>query len=106
MPVDKFTQSVTQNVDTNAAAARPWRNMGSVIHRIQVAAPSAATNATWTLQDASDVPFNKQSTSGTAISYEANAFLDVNMQADREWQLILYHTGASAQTFDIIVEWN
>ncbi|MGI0013146.1 MAG: hypothetical protein ACREBU_06860 [Nitrososphaera sp.] len=104
MPTDKFNLSVTQNVDTDASANRPWKF--GAIHRIEVVAPAAATTAEWTLKDGSEVPFNKQATHGTAISFEANAFTDVELQAEREWLLVVRHAGAAAQTFDFIVEWD
>lgn len=103
MPQDMFTLSVTNSVRTDASAQRPWKFRG--ITRIQIVAPAAATAAEWTLRDGSDVPFNTQATHGTAVSFETNAFTFVDLAPDNEWQLILFHTGAAAQTFTIIVEW-
>lgn len=103
MPTDQFTLSVTNSVRTDGSNLRPWKF--KTIKRIQVVAPAAATAAEWTLRDGSDVPFNANATHGIAVSYEANAFTEVEMIPENEWQLILFHTGASAQTFTMIVEW-
>jgi hypothetical protein len=106
MPTDKFTKSVPPNTPTNLAADRVWRNVGSIIHRIQVVAPDAATNLKWTLQDGSDVPFKDQDKLGSAFNFDFNAFLDVEMAAEREWQLIVEHKGTTAQDVGVIVEWD
>lgn len=106
MQVDHFSVSVAQNLDTDLAVGRPWRAAGSVIYRVQVVAPAAATNFAWNLSDGADQPFRNQAPSGTAVSYEANAFLTVEAQAEREWQMLCRHAGASAQTIEVIVEWD
>ena len=105
MPTDKFTVSVPPNTLVNLAEGRPWRAAGSIIHRIQVAAPDAATNFRWDLSDGSDVPFKDQERTGATISYDFNAFLDVGLQAEREWSLNVRHNGASSQNISVMVEW-
>lgn len=103
MPTDQFILSVTQNVETDLAAGRPWKY--GVINRVQIVAPAAATTFTWDLRDGADVPFIRQEPNGTAVSYETNAFKPVDMIAEREWLMICRHAGAAAQNITVIVEW-
>ena len=91
------------SVDTVMNAAQPWTFRA--IQQIQIVAPAAATSFVWTLRDANDVPFDRMQPNGTTVSYETNAFTQVQMAPDAEWVLVGNHGGASAQNITIIVDW-
>lgn len=106
MPSDDFLVSVTNSVLTDLAVGRPWQ-VGAYITRIGVYAPAAATSFEFGLfGDGFEVIPRGTQPVGTAPSATpALEHKGVNYTAEAQWRCPCFHSGASAQTIRVMLEY-
>lgn len=108
MPTDDFTVSVTQNIRTDLAAGRLWRQ-DALVHRIAVYAPAAATSATVDFfmgkEEVLGPSANTNGTAPTAFNNEAYA-IELENNPGEVNILSVLHSGAAAQNFRVIIDYD
>ncbi len=106
MPTDDYTVSVTNSVVTDLAVGRPWQP-GAYVVRIGVYAPAAATSFEFGMfGDGFEVMPRGTQPVGTAPSATPIAeHKTANYTSTKSWRVPCFHSGASAQTIRVMVEY-